>query len=226
MSEIIPDLVLQDNTSQRLPCVIIVDGSTSMNGKAIKNLNEGLSVLERELKADDIASMRVQILVIRIGADGLRSEHAEVLTDWTDAIDFSAPKITANGMTPLGKGVKLGLKKIEEQKKLYRDNQITYNRPWMFVITDGAPTDRDWETAAASARKAEEQGKVVMFPIGTEDANFENLDKFSTRSAMMLKNLDFKELFVWLSQSVSVGSQTEIGSETQLPAASWGAVPS
>ena len=174
MTNLIPDLVLQDNTSQRLPCVIIVDGSRSMAGKAIKNLNEGLSVLERELKADDIASMRVQILVIRIGADGLRSEHAEVLTDWTDAIDFSAPQITANGMTPLGKGVKLGLKKIEEQKKLYRNNQITYNRPWMFIITDGSPTDRDWETAAASARKAEEQGKVVMFPIGTEDANFEN----------------------------------------------------
>ena len=113
MSDLIPDLVLQDNTSQRLPCVIIVDGSTSMKGKAIKNLNEGLSVLERELKADDIASMRVQILVIRIGAGNLRSEDAEVLTDWTEAIDFSAPKITANGMTPLGKGVKLGLKKIE-----------------------------------------------------------------------------------------------------------------
>jgi len=42
----------------------------------------------------------------------------------------------------------------------------------------------------------------------------------------MLNNLDFKELFVWLSQSVSAGSQTEINSETQLPAISWGAVPS
>ena len=43
MSDLIPDLVLQDNTSQRLPCVIIVDGSSSMNGKAIENLNAVLS---------------------------------------------------------------------------------------------------------------------------------------------------------------------------------------
>ena len=41
----------------------------------------------------------------------------------------------------------------------------------------------------------------------------------------MLKNLDFKELFIWLSQSVSVGSQTELNSSAQLPAASWGVIP-
>lgn len=222
MEDLIPDLVLKDNTSQRLPCVVIVDGSTSMRGAAIDNLNDGLVLLEKELKADDVASLRVQLLIIRIGGQ----DQAEILSDWTDAIDFTAPKITANGTTPLGAGVKLALKKIEEQKALYRENQITYNRPWLFILTDGAPTDRNWENVAEKAKFAEEKGKVVIFPIGTEDAIFANLDKFSNRQAMMLKNLNFKELFVWLSQSVSAGSKTEIGTETQLPAATWGAVPS
>ena len=218
----IPDLVLQDNTNQRLPCVVLLDGSTSMDGKAIDNLNEGLSVLERELKADDIASLRVQLLILRIGGHN----DVEVLTDWTDAIDFSAPLIEANGTTPLGEGVKVALQKLEEQKKRYKDNQITYNRPWLFMITDGAPTDPNWKKAAEKAVESEKKGKVVVFPIGTEHADFDTLNKFSSRGALMLKNLDFKELFVWLSQSVSAGSQTEIGSETQLPAISWGAVPS
>lgn len=218
----IPDLVLQDNTNQRLPCVVLLDGSTSMDGKAINNLNEGLSVLERELKADDIASLRVQLLILRIGGHN----DVEVLTDWTDAIDFSAPLIEANGTTPLGEGVKVALQKLKEQKKRYKDNQITYNRPWLFMITDGAPTDPNWEKAAEKAVESEMKGKVVVFPIGTEHADFDTLNKFSSRGALMLKDLDFKELFVWLSQSVSAGSQTEIGSETQLPAISWGAVPS
>ena len=222
MEDLIPDLVLKDNTSQRLPCVVIVDGSTSMRGAAIDNLNDGLVLLEKELKADDVASLRVQLLIIRIGGQ----DQAEILSDWTDAIDFTAPKITANGTTPLGAGVKLALKKIEEQKVLYRENQITYNRPWLFILTDGAPTDRNWENVAEKAKLAEEKEKVVIFPIGTEDAIFANLDKFSNRQAMMLRNLNFKELFVWLSQSVSAGSKTEIGTETQLPAATWGAVPS
>ena len=94
------------------------------------------------------------------------------------------------------------------------------------MITDGAPTDPNWEKAAEKAVESEMKGKVVVFPIGTEHADFDTLNKFSSRGALMLKDLDFKELFVWLSQSVSAGSQTEIGSETQLPAISWGAVPS
>ena len=222
MDSIIPDLVLQDNTNQRLPCIVIVDGSTSMDGSPIKKLNEGLQVLEQQLKSDDIASLRVQLLILRIGGHN----DVEILTDWTDAIDFSAPLVEANGTTPLGEGVKVALKKLEEQKKRYKDNQITYNRPWLFMITDGAPTDPNWEKAAEKAVESEKKGKVVVFPIGTEHADFDTLNKFSSRGALMLKNLDFKELFVWLSQSVSAGSQTEIGSETQLPAISWGAVPS
>ena len=218
----IKDLILQDNTNQRLPCVVLLDGSTSMDGKAIDNLNQGLSILERELKADDVASLRVQLLLLRIGGHS----DVEILTDWTDAIDFSAPLVEANGTTPLGKGVNVALRELEEQKKKYRQNQITYNRPWLFIITDGAPTDQNWERAAEKAVEAEKKGKVVVFPIGTEEADFEILNKFSSRGAIMLKNLDFKELFVWLSQSVSAGSQTEVNSETQLPAISWGAVPS
>ena len=218
----IKDLILQDNTNQRLPCVVLLDGSTSMDGKAIDNLNQGLSILERELKADDVASLRVQLLLLRIGGHS----DVEILTDWTDASDLSAPQVEANGTTPLGEGVNVALRELEEQKKKYRQNQITYNRPWLFIITDGAPTDLNWERAAEKAVEAEKKGKVVVFPIGTEEADFEILNKFSSRGAIMLKNLDFKELFVWLSQSVSAGSQTEINSETQLPAISWGAVPS
>ena len=218
----IPDIVLQDNTNQRLPCIVLLDGSSSMAGMAIDNLNQGLSVLEHELKADDIASLRVQLLLLRIGGHS----DVEILTDWTDAIDFSAPQVIANGTTPLGQGVKLALRKLEEQKANYKNNQITYNRPWLFIITDGTPTDLNWREAARQAVEAEKKGKVVVFPIGTEHADFDNLNEFSSRGALMLNSLDFKELFVWLSQSVSAGSQTEVGSETQLPAISWGAVPS
>ena len=80
MSDLIPDLVLQDNSSQRLPCVVLVDGSSSMDGEAINNLNEGLKVLEAELKADDVASLRVQLLIVRIGGHS----DVETVIAWTD----------------------------------------------------------------------------------------------------------------------------------------------
>jgi Mg-chelatase subunit ChlD len=98
----IPDVVFADNTSQRLPCVLVLDSSGSMEGARINELNAGLRVLEDELKKDDVASQRVQLLVIRFGGDN----EVQVVTPWTDAISFSAPHLTANGLSPLGAAVR------------------------------------------------------------------------------------------------------------------------
>ena len=219
----IPDVVLSDNTSQRLPCVIVLDGSSSMSRKpegtsAVSELNAGLKVLEQELKADDVASQRVQLKALRIGGN----DEVQVVTDWTDAIDFQAPEIRAKGTTPLGAGVLSALETIEQQKENYRSHDIPYNRPWLFIITDGGPTDRNWEDAALECRMAEAEGRVVVFLIGTGNANFEKLCQFSRRAPLRMVGLNFNEMFVWLSRSASFGSQTAPESKFILPEISWG----
>ena len=216
----IPDVVLTDNTSQRLPCVLVLDGSGSMGGKPIRELCSGLKTLEEELKNDDTAAQRVQLLVIRFGGN----DEVEIIEDWKDALDFVAPTIEANGLTPLGAAMQTALEKIEEQKENYRAHDIPYNRPWIFLITDGAPTDLGWESAASNCRRAEDENKVIIFSIGTEDANFDALEQFSNRAPVMLDGLKFKELFLWLSQSASSASKAAQDTEIQLPAVGWGTV--
>jgi uncharacterized protein YegL len=219
----IPDDALIDNTSQRLPCVLVLDGSGSMAGTPVDELNAGLRLLEHELKDDDVASQRVQLLVIRFGDD----DRVEVLSDWKDAMDFQAPEIRANGVTPLGEAVLIALAKIEEQKERYRANAIAYNRPWLFLITDGEPTDSRWEQAAAQCRNAEQANKVVVFGVGVGQANLAKLARFSTRNPMLLQGLKFRELFVWLSQSSKTASKAAQGTNVQLPPPSdWAQVPS
>jgi uncharacterized protein YegL len=223
--DFIPDVMLTDNTSQRLPCVLVLDGSGSMADSgaetdAIRELNKGLKVLEQELKNDDTAAQRVQLLVIRLGDD----DQVQVISDWTDAMDFSAPTIESNGTTPLGQAMRVALERVEDQKANYRSHDIPYNRPWIFVITDGGPTDLDWEDAGTDCRQAEDDNKVVIFPIGTAGANFEALKLFSNRSPIKLDGLKFRELFVWLSRSASSGSKAAQDSQLQLPAVDWGTV--
>ena len=53
--QIIPDIQLDNNTEQRLPCVLVLDGSASMKGPPIDELNKGLKVLQEELQKDEIA---------------------------------------------------------------------------------------------------------------------------------------------------------------------------
>jgi uncharacterized protein YegL len=220
----IPDVALEDNNSQRLPCILVVDGSGSMDGDPINELNAGLKVLEDELKKDDTARQRVQIAVIRFG--GL--DQAELLCDWTDAMAFSAPRINAYGQTPMGKAVGTAIQKIEEQIQRYKGHGIAYNRPWLFLMTDGEPTDSGWEHIADQCRAAEQAEKFIVWAIGVgQAADLGKLGRFSNRPPAKLNGLKFKELFLWLSRSASSASRAAQNSTVQLAAPTdWMQAPS
>jgi uncharacterized protein YegL len=220
MTNTIPDVAFSDNTNQRTPCVLVIDGSGSMDGAPIQQLNQGLITLEQQLKANSLTSLRVQLLVIRVGG----YEEAEIIIDWCDAIDFSAPVISANGSTPLGRGMELAMSKIAEQKRAYDDNGISSTRPWIILISDGVPTDYGWEEVAARCRDAETRKKMVVYPIGTDSADFEALNEFSVNKSKKLNGLDFNELFVWLSRSMTTVSSSSPGQTVQLPATDWASV--
>ncbi len=213
---LIPYVEFADNANERTPCVLVLDCSGSMRGGPIEQLNQGLKALEHELKEDIDASCRVQLLVIK----AFGNDEAEVASDWTDAMNFTAPKMEAKGLTPLGKAMDLALHKIEEQKWLYDSCGISSKRPWIFLISDGEPTDYDWEETASKCRKAQDNRKVVIHAVGTEGASFDKLAQFSTMSTKKLTGLKFTEFFLWLSRSVSCASRAAEGLDNTLSATS------
>lgn len=212
------------NPNQRTPCVLVLDASGSMaateqGGQSrIAALNDGIRALEAHLRADDAALTRVQLSIVSVGgpADG-----ADVMMDWTDASSFSAFPITAGGSTPLGRGVLLALRMIEDCKQDLRDVGISYTRPWMMVISDGEPTDSqiEWAQAANACRSAEASKKVEVFVIGVKGANLSKLGELSARPPLMLDGVKFNELFVWLSASLSAASRSRPGEAISLPSA-------
>ena len=207
-TELIPDEVgFPDNPEPRCPCVLLVDVSTSMYGDPINELNEGLVLFKEELNKDQLASLRVEVAVITFGST------AEVVQDFVTADRFEPPTLVANGTTMMSAGINLALDKIEERKQVYRDNGIDYYRPWLFLITDGAPTEPPDVVNAASERlkQAEDENRVAAFSVGVMDADMPMLMEISPRRPLMLQGLEFQGMFVWLSQSMSrvSGSQTD-----------------
>lgn len=159
-NEMIPYVEFADNANERTPCVLVLDCSGSMRGEPIKQLNAGLKALEKELKDDIDASSRVQLLIIK----AFGKDEAVVSSDWIDAMNFEAPEMEAGGLTPLGKAMELALQKIEEQKCLYDSCGITSKRPWIFLISDGEPTDYDWEIIAENAVMPSKTKKWSFMP--------------------------------------------------------------
>jgi len=210
------------NPNQRTPCVLVLDASGSMNtmtstGKTrIEELNIGIAQLEDELRKDDTALVRVQLGIVSVGGP---SNDADIMMDWTDATDFTTFALHADNTTPLGKGIRIALQMIEQGKQNLRAAGISYTRPWMMVISDGEPTDSDdvWSAAVNECRAAEAGKRVEVFSIGVEGADLSKLAEFGSKPPLMLSGMKFKELFVWLSASLSAASKSRPGDALQLP---------
>ena len=209
----IPDISWTDNTDERTPLVLVLDCSGSMSGENISELNAGLVVLESDMKNDPTTSTRGRVLVIQYGwNDEVRQEL------WQDAIDFKAPKLEADGRTPMGAAVTQALAEIEAQKAELRANGIPYKRPIMMLLSDGEPSD-SWEQAAEACKAAEANNKVSVYAIGVgKNAKLDILNRFSAKGAKQLSGTKFKELFIWVSASVKAVSQTAKGNVAQNPA--------
>jgi uncharacterized protein YegL len=199
-----------ENPEPRVPCVLIIDVSQSMAGQPITELNEGLKAYKDELSADGLASKRVEVAIISFG------NEVKTVCDFATADQFQPPTLEPSGMTPMGKAVNLAIDIVEARKKTYKTNGIAYYRPWLFLITDGAPNDDGWEAAAQRAVAGEKAKSFALFAVGVEGANMDVLHKFSTREPLKLKGLRFRDLFLWLSSSQRSVSRSTPGEDVPL----------
>lgn len=205
-----------DNPEPRCPCLLILDTSGSMQGQAIKELNAGIQIFKEELSADTMASKRVEIAIISFGP-------VEILADFQTVDVFSPPTLVASGDTPMGAAIESGLVLLDQRKQTYRTNGVSYYRPWIFVITDGGPTD-GWQGAAAKVKAGEAANHFSFFTVGVEGARMDVLSQIAVREPLKLKELRFRDLFVWLSNSLGSVSKSAMGEKVDLenPAAPTG----
>ena len=197
-----------DNPQPRCPCVLLLDTSYSMNGEKIAELSSGLASFAEELRSDPIALKRVEVAIITFGP-------VQTIQNFVTADLFQMSVFDTTGNTPMGAAILNAIELVEERKTTYRNSGIGYFRPWIFLITDGAPTD-SVSAATAAIQEAEASKSLVFYAVGVNDADMSTLAQISVRQPLKLRGLAFRELFLWLSKSLTSVSRSQPGDSVPL----------
>jgi uncharacterized protein YegL len=208
------------NRHRRTPCVLLLDTSASMSGEKIRRLNAGFRAFRDDILRNPMAAQSVELCVITFGP-------VKVQSDFALLAEHDNLQLSANGATPMKEALELAMLKVTERKAKYQSHGIAYYRPWVFLLTDGEPTDVSGHGSEAYKKLlqplelAAVEQKFTLFTIGVDVSPYgrevlNDLSRPFKGRCLDLDNLKFEEMFLWLSGSLSRVSQSSPGERVQL----------
>jgi uncharacterized protein YegL len=203
-----------ENYQQKCCCALVLDVSGSMDGAPIKELNEGLQEFYRDIQTDSTTADRLEVAVIEF------SDSIKTLIDPSLAANFTMPTLTTKGTTKLVDGVREGINVVRSRKAWYKQTGQPYYRPWIILITDGAPDiGQDINGLAAEIRDGVSKKDFFFFAIGVQGGDMNMLTSISDSSMppAKLQGLKFSEFFKWLSASMTTVTNSKDGDKVNLP---------
>lgn len=197
-----------------LACVLLLDTSGSMAGDSIDSLNKAINQFKEKTMLDELAKKRVDVAIVKF------DDTAELVQDFTPISEMQPVHLETGGMTSMCAGIDMAIDLVKERNRLYSSMGTPCFKPWIFMITDGEPTDYSDIPRVAQRIKEESSkgshGKLKFFALGVPGYSREVLIEL-TDKVMELEDTDFSGIFNWISESMTTISVSRVGDNVQLP---------
>jgi uncharacterized protein YegL len=214
------DALPVQQASSRLLITLVVDTSSSMlQSDGIAQLNAALQQWRTELLRQQQLMRIGEIAIVTFGDRHIRVIDPSGRSDqapsdpFVPVRDFNPPTLTAGGVTPMVEALEYAFKLVATKKQALRTAGVPLaNRPLVYLITDGAPTDADgrltdrWRTLVPVIRQHEAGRHLLFFALGVRGADITVLQGLAPQSALLLADLEFTRVLQFVSTSIETAN--------------------
>jgi uncharacterized protein YegL len=188
-------------SESHMALAFLLDTSSSMSGDPIRELNAGLNRFKTEVCKDKQTRDILDVAIIEFN-----STHS-VVQDFVPVEYMEEINLAASGGTYLSPAVETALDMVNDRSKFYKNSGSVPYKPWVILISDGAPLD-DISGAIKRIKDMEEYGKVSFRSLGVEGYDAKVLHDLSGPKVMKLTGTDFTSFFDWVAKSMRSVSQS------------------
>lgn len=191
---------------RRLLVYLLLDTSGSMAGEPIEAVNAGMETLVGALRQDPYALETVHLTVITFDAE------AKTVVPLTPLEDVLLPQITTprSGPTHLGAALEMLGQQVRQDVVRSTDTVKGDWAPYLFVMTDGKPSDIQLYSEQCAKIRSLGFGSIVGCAAGPK-AREEDLRALCDH-VVRLDTMDssaFATLFKWVSEIIAHGNKSQ-----------------
>ena len=202
-----PPAIINAN-EPHMALVFLLDTSASMGGAPIRNLNDGLNRFKLEVSENKQTRDILEVAIVEFNS------NYQVVQEFVPVEYMDTVNLIATGGTTMSPAIRKALEMVNERSRFYRRSGSEPYKPWVILISDGAPGD-DITDVAQEIKAMEENGKVSFRSLGVEGYDPKTLHQLSGPKVMKLEGTDFSSFFKWINKSMRSVSQSSPGEKAK-----------
>lgn len=204
----VPQIV--NASDPHMALMFLIDTSGSMSGEPIIELNNGLNRFKEQVCNDQKTKDILDVSIIRFASEG----DWEIVQEFTPVEYMQNVEFEASGSTYMREALEKSIELVNERSRFYRRAGTEPYKPWIVLISDGAPFD-DVDAMAREINEMVENDKLAFWSLAVPGADTEVLHKLSGKRVLNLAGYDFAGFFDWVNKSMRAVSTSAPGEKVK-----------